>query len=40
MDGIESGKFLKSRQVVRAEGELPYPMSPGVRQFMIYQMPK
>jgi ABC-type amino acid transport substrate-binding protein len=42
MDGIESGKFFEIYDKwFGPKGELPYPMSPGVRQFMIYQvMPK
>ena len=42
MDGIESGKYFEIYDKwFGPKGELPYPMSPGVRQFMIYQvMPK
>jgi len=42
MDGIESGKYFEIYEKwFGPKGELPYPMSPGVRQFMIYQvMPK
>ncbi len=39
MDGIESGKFFEIYDKwFGSKGELPYPMSPGVRQFMIYQV--
>ena len=39
MDGIESGKFFEIYEKwFGPKGELPYPMSPGVRQFMIYQV--
>ena len=39
MDGIESGKFFEIYDKwFGAKGELPYPMSPAVRQFMIYQV--
>jgi ABC-type amino acid transport substrate-binding protein len=38
MDGIDSGKFFQIYdRWFGPKGELPYPMSPGVRQFMIYQ---
>ena len=38
MDGMESGKFFEIYDKwFGPKGELPYPMSPGVRQFMIYQ---
>jgi len=42
MDGIESGRFFEIYDKwFGAKGELPYPMSPAVRQFMLYQvMPK
>ena len=39
MDGIESGKYFEIYEKwFGPKGELPYPMSPGVRQFMIYQV--
>ena len=39
MDGIESGKYFEIYDKwFGPKGELPYPMSPGVRQFMIYQV--
>src|SRR5213593_1941085 len=39
MDGIESGRFFEIYDKwFGPKGELPYPMSPGVRQFMIYQV--
>ena len=39
MDGIESGRFFEIYEKwFGPKGELPYPMSPGVRQFMIYQV--
>jgi ABC-type amino acid transport substrate-binding protein len=42
MDGIESGKFFEIYDKwFGPKGELPYPMSAAVRQFMLYQvMPK
>src|SRR5262249_62339511 len=42
MDGIETGRFFEIYDKwFGAKGELPYPMSPAGRQFMIYQvMPK
>ena len=42
MDGIESGKFFEIYdRWFGAKGELPYPMSPQVRSFMLLQvMPK
>jgi ABC-type amino acid transport substrate-binding protein len=39
MDGIESGKYFEIYDKwFGPKGELPYPMSPTVRQFMIYQV--
>jgi polar amino acid transport system substrate-binding protein len=39
MDGIESGKFFEIYEKwFGPKGELPYPMSAAVRQFMIYQV--
>ena len=39
MDGIESGKFFEIYDKwFGPKGELPYPMSAAVRQFMIYQV--
>ena len=39
MEGIESGKFFEIYDKwFGPKGELPYPMSPAVRQFMIYQV--
>ena len=39
MDGIESGKFFEIYDKwFGPKSELPYPMSPAVRQFMIYQV--
>ena len=39
MDGIESGRFFEIYDKwFGAKGELPYPMSPAVRQFTIYQV--
>jgi polar amino acid transport system substrate-binding protein len=39
MDGIESGKYFEIYDKwFGPKGELPYPMSPAVRQFMIYQV--
>ena len=39
MDGIESGKFFEIYDKwFGPKGELPYPMSAGVRQFMLYQV--
>jgi ABC-type amino acid transport substrate-binding protein len=39
MEGVESGKFFEIYDKwFGANGELPYPMSAGVRQFMIYQV--
>jgi polar amino acid transport system substrate-binding protein len=39
MDGIESGRFFEIYdRWFGPKGELPYPMSPAVRQFMIYQV--
>jgi ABC-type amino acid transport substrate-binding protein len=39
MEGIESGKFFEIYDKWFGEkGELPYPMSPAVRQFMTYQV--
>ncbi len=39
MAGIESGKFFEIYDKwFGPKGELPYPMSPAVRQFMIYQV--
>ena len=42
MDGIESGKYFEIYDKwFGPKGELPYPMSAAVRQFMLYQvMPK
>lgn len=38
MDGIESGKFFEIYEKwFGPKGELPYPMSPEVKKFMIYQ---
>jgi ABC-type amino acid transport substrate-binding protein len=38
MEGIESGKFFEIYDKwFGARGELPYPMTPDVRKFMIYQ---
>ena len=38
MDGIESGKFFEIYDKwFGPKGELPYPMSAGVRTFMLYQ---
>jgi ABC-type amino acid transport substrate-binding protein len=38
MDGIESGKYFEIYEKwFGPKGELPYPMSAGVRTFMIYQ---
>jgi ABC-type amino acid transport substrate-binding protein len=39
MDGIESGKFFEIYDKwFGTKGELPYPMSPQVRTFMLYQV--
>jgi polar amino acid transport system substrate-binding protein/glutamate/aspartate transport system substrate-binding protein len=39
MEGIESGKYFEIYDKwFGSKGELPYPMSAGVRQFMIYQV--
>ena len=39
MEGIDSGKFYEIYDKwFGPKGELPYPMSPGVRQFMTYQV--
>ena len=39
MDGIESGKFFETYEKwFGPKGELPYPMSPEIRKFMIYQV--
>ena len=39
MDGIESGKYFEIYDKwFGPKGELPYPMSAAVRQFMIYQV--
>ena len=39
MDGIESGKFFEIYDKwFGPKGELPYPMSAAVRQFMLYQV--
>jgi polar amino acid transport system substrate-binding protein len=39
MEGIESGKYFEIYDKwFGPKGELPYPMSPAVRQFMIYQV--
>src|SRR6188474_364182 len=39
MEGIESGKFFEIYEKwFGPNGELPYPMSPQVRSFMIYQV--
>jgi polar amino acid transport system substrate-binding protein len=39
MEGIESGKFFEIYDKwFGPKGELPYPMTPAVRQFMIYQV--
>jgi ABC-type amino acid transport substrate-binding protein len=39
MDGIESGKFFEIYDKwFGSKGELPYPMSAAVRQFMLYQV--
>jgi ABC-type amino acid transport substrate-binding protein len=39
MDGIESGRFFEIYEKwFGAKGELPYPMSPQVRNFMIMQV--
>ncbi|PWU17160.1 MAG: ABC transporter substrate-binding protein [Candidatus Rokuibacteriota bacterium] len=39
MDGIESGRFFEIYDKwFGPKAELPYPMSPAVRQFMIYQV--
>jgi len=39
MDSIESGKFFEIYETwFGPKGELPYPMSAAVRQFMIYQV--
>jgi hypothetical protein len=38
MDGIESGKYFEIYEKwFGPKGELPYPMSAGVRTFMLYQ---
>ena len=38
MDGIESGKFFELYEKwFGSKGELPYPMSPEIKKFMIYQ---
>ena len=38
MDGIESGKYFEIYEKwFGPKGELPYPMSAGVRAFMLYQ---
>src|SRR5438128_641719 len=38
-NGFESGRFFEIYEKwFGPKGELPYPMSPGVRQFMIYQV--
>jgi ABC-type amino acid transport substrate-binding protein len=38
MDGIESGKYFEIYDKwFGPKGELPYPMSAGVRTFMLYQ---
>jgi ABC-type amino acid transport substrate-binding protein len=39
MEGIESGKYFEIYEKwFGPKGELPYPMSPGVRQFLLYQV--
>ena len=39
MDGIESGKFFEIYEKwFGPKGELPYPMSPQVRSFMLLQV--
>ena len=39
MEGIESGKYFEIYDKwFGPKGELPYPMSAAVRQFMIYQV--
>jgi glutamate/aspartate transport system substrate-binding protein len=39
MEGIESGKFFEIYDKwFGPKGELPYPMSPAVRSFMLYQV--
>jgi len=39
MDGIESGKFFEIYDKwFGAKGELPYPMAPQVRSFMLLQV--
>ena len=39
MEGIESGKYFEIYDKwFGPKGELPYPMTPAVRQFMIYQV--
>jgi ABC-type amino acid transport substrate-binding protein len=39
MEGIESGKYFEIYdRWFGPKGELPYPMSPAVRQFLIYQV--
>ena len=39
MDGIESGKFFEIYEKwFGAKGELPYPMAPQVRSFMLLQV--
>jgi len=39
MDGIESGKFFEIYDKwFGPRGELPYPMSPAVRQFLVYEV--
>src|SRR5262249_19103200 len=39
MDGIESGKYFEIYdRWFGPKSELPYPMSPAVRQFLIYQV--
>ena len=39
MEGIESGKFFEIYEKwFGPKGELPYPMSPAVRQFLVYEV--
>jgi hypothetical protein len=39
MEGIESGRFFEIYDKwFGAKGELPYPMSPQVRSFMLMQV--
>jgi ABC-type amino acid transport substrate-binding protein len=38
MEGIDSGKFFEIYEKwFGPKGEVPYPMSPDIKKFMIYQ---